>query len=460
MENKSVFWHQGLFLQPQHFQLADRSQEARLYPYQNYLQPHFWGVCQIQMLASSLGHRTCEIESGEFIFPDGTFISIPQNSIISPRSFEEEWVDPDKPFTIYLALHKHSQYDDNVSVLADLGSHQDVTTRYVTTTNPENIKDLYAQGPEAQVKFLRYALKIVFDNEKDEMNDYDLIPISQVIRDGDAIIYNQQYLPPSITISSTPELFRIIKEVRDEITGRAMQLSAYKAPVHAKKGFDANLLRYKMALQSLSRFVPRLFHITESGQVHPWDVYGVLRELIGEISTFTDRMTLLGETYEGERLLPGYEHTDLGNCFYSASNIVSQLLNEITIGPQYLVDMKNDGIAFSADVPTQFFTEHVDFYLIVNTESEFESSEKSLLTAAKLCSRDSVEVLQERSLPGVGMMYMASAPPGLPRRPNSYFLRLDIHDDQWSSVVRQENIALLWNEAPEDTKVELVIVRK
>ncbi|MBT6702537.1 MAG: type VI secretion system baseplate subunit TssK, partial [Gammaproteobacteria bacterium] len=116
--------------------------------------------------------------------------------------------------------------------------------------------------------------------------------------------------------------------------------------------------------------------------------------------------------------------------------------------------------AFAADVPTQFFTEHVDFYLIVNTESEFESSEKSLLTAAKLCSRDSVEVLQERSLPGVGMMYMASAPPGLPRRPNSYFLRLDIHDDQWSSVVRQENIALLWNEAPEDTKVELVIVRK
>ncbi|MBT4448235.1 MAG: type VI secretion system baseplate subunit TssK, partial [Gammaproteobacteria bacterium] len=188
MENKSVFWHQGLFLQPQHFQLADRSQEARLYPYQNYLQPHFWGVCQIQMLASSLGHRTCEIESGEFIFPDGTFISIPQNSIISPRSFEEEWVDPDKPFTIYLALHKHSQYDDNVSVLADLGSHQDVTTRYVTTTNPENIKDLYAQGPEAQVKFLRYALKIVFDNEKDEMNDYDLTPISQVIRDGAAII--------------------------------------------------------------------------------------------------------------------------------------------------------------------------------------------------------------------------------------------------------------------------------
>jgi len=71
-----------------------------------------------------------------------------------------------------------------------------------------------------------------------------------------------------------------------------------------------------------------------------------------------------------------------------------------------------------------------------------------------------VETLLERSLPGVGMIYLASAPPGLPRRPNSYYMRLDTHDDQWSAVSRQENVALLWDEAPPDTTVELVVVRK
>ena len=310
------------------------------------------------------------------------------------------------------------------------------------------------------MKFLRYALKIVLDNEKDELTDYDLIPIAQVIRDGDAIIYDRHYLPPCINIASVPELTRIVKEVRDEITGRAMQLSAYKSPTHAKKEFDANMLRYKMALQSLSRMVPRLFHITESGNVHPWTVYGVLRELIGEISTYTDRVTVLGETADGKRMVPAYEHDDLGNCFKQASALVSQLLNEITIGPQFLVDMKFDQVAFSADVPSEFFTEHVDFFLIVNTVEDFEQSQKSLLTAAKLSSRDMVETLVERSLPGVGMIYLSTAPPGLPRRPNSYYLRLDVHDDQWTSVVRQENVALLWDEAPQDTSIELVVVRK
>lgn len=461
MDNsKPVFWHQGLFLQPQHFQLAERYQQTQIKPFQRYQQPHFWGVCSLEMQSTSLNHRTCEVEKGDFIFPDGTFVSLPENAIVEPRSFESEWVDPEKPFTIYLAIHKYNKVGENVTIVNDFSSLEEINTRFVSTANPESIADMYTEGPEAQVKFLRHVIKIIFDNEKDDMNDYELIPVAQVIRDGDTIMYNRQFLPPTITIDAVPELARMVKDIRDEVMGRALQLSSYKAPVHAKKEFDANLLRYKMALQSLSRFVPRLFHITECGDVHPWMVYGVLRELAGEVSTFTDRVTVLGETGEGERLIPGYNHTELGHCFTSASSLITQLLNEITIGPQYLVEMTRDEVAFSADVPAEFFTEHVDFYLIVNTVENFEQAQQSLLTAAKLSSRDTVEVLVERSLPGVGMIYMPAPPPGLPRRPNSYYLRLDIHDDQWSSVTRQENVSLLWEEAPEDTKVELVVVRK
>ena len=458
--NKPVFWHQGLFLQPQHFQLAERYQQSLLHPYHTFMRSHFWGVCALEMQATSLNHRTCEIESGEFIFPDGTYVSLPDNGVVTPRSFESEWVDPDKPFMIYLAIHKYNRVGENVTIVNDFSDLHDINTRFVSTANPENIKDMYVEGPEAQVKFLRHVVKVVFDNEKDDMNDYELIPVAQVIRDGDTIMYNRYFMPPTVVLAAVPELARLVKDIRDEVMGRALQLSSYKAPVHAKKEFDPNMLRYKIALQSLSRFVPRLFHVTESGNVHPWDVYGMLRELIGEISTFTDRITLLGETNDGERLLPPYNHSDLGNCFTSASSLITQMLNEITIGPQYLVEMTKDEVAFSADVPNEFFTEHVDFYLIVNTTASFEEAQQSLLTAAKLSSRDTVEVLIERSLPGVGMIYMPAPPPGLPRRPNSYYLRLDIHDDQWSSVTRQQNVSLLWEEAPEDTSVELVVVRK
>ena len=459
-DTKPVFWHQGLFLQPQHFQLSEKYQRSLLQPFQAYAQPHFWGVCTLELQASSLSHKTCEILRGDFLFPDGSYVSIPGNGVVSPRSFDDEWVEPDKPFTIYLALHKFSEYNDNVTVVSNGEGYADVNTRFVTSANPDDVRDMYVEGPYAQVKSMLHVLKIVFENEKDEMSDYSLIPVAQVVRDGDAILYDRYFMPPALTISSVPELAKLVKEVRDEVTGRAMQLATYKSSAQSGREYDPNLLRYKTALQALSRYVPRLFHITETGDVHPWIVYGVLRELIGEISTFTDRVTMLGETSDGERLLPPYDHTNIGGCFNDASGLITQLLNEITIGPQYLVEMESDGVAYTAEVPSEFFTEYVDFYLIVNTAEDFERSQQSLLTAAKLSSRDVVETLAERSLPGVGMIYLPAAPPGLPRRPNAYYLRLDIHDDEWASVQRQEDIALLWDEAPEDVRVELVVVRK
>ena len=41
---RPLFWHQGLFLQPQHFQLADLYFQSLLTPLHNFLQPYLWGV--------------------------------------------------------------------------------------------------------------------------------------------------------------------------------------------------------------------------------------------------------------------------------------------------------------------------------------------------------------------------------------------------------------------------------
>jgi len=40
------------------------------------------------------------------------------------------------------------------------------------------------------------------------------------------------------------------------------------------------------------------------------------------------------------------------------------------------------------------------------------------------------------------------------------YVRLDVHDEQWASIERHRDIALLWEDAPEDVSVELVVVRR
>jgi len=46
---RPIFWYQGLFLQPQHFQRQDLLAQFRLQPFQTYMHPHFWGFGKLRI---------------------------------------------------------------------------------------------------------------------------------------------------------------------------------------------------------------------------------------------------------------------------------------------------------------------------------------------------------------------------------------------------------------------------
>ena len=461
MENlQPVFWHQGLFLQPQHFQLSELYQQSLIRPLQQHLHPHFWGVIKLNLLDSALEQRRCEITSAECLFPDGSYIRLNENAIINERSFEDDWVESDKPFTIYLGLKKLSAYEDNVAIVDHYEQLDKLNTRYVCKPDPTDIKDIYQQGAPAQSKLLNYVIQVIWETELDKYSDRMLMPIAKVVRAENGINVESEFCPPMLNIGVNEHLHRLIKDIRDDITGRITQLESYDRHKKNSSNFDATLLRYKLATRTLSRYIPKLFHITEDQQIHPWQVYGLMRELIAEVSTFTETVNVLGENNERLRLLPKYNHLDIGDCFVKAKSLLTTLLNEITVGPQFIVDMPLVNNVYKADIPQEFFEQSVDFYLIISSQDNFQQQQHSLLTTAKLAAVDMVEVLAERSLPGVGLIHIPHPPADMPRRPDANYVRLDTHDEQWTVIERHKDIALLWDEAPEDVKIELVIVRR
>ena len=52
---KPLYWHQGLFLQPHHFQQQDLTFQTWLTPLHAYAQPHFWGVGEFEIHRAALG---------------------------------------------------------------------------------------------------------------------------------------------------------------------------------------------------------------------------------------------------------------------------------------------------------------------------------------------------------------------------------------------------------------------
>jgi type VI secretion system protein ImpJ len=449
-----------LFLQPQHFQLNDLYQQERLMPFQRYLHPHFWGVARMALQASALANGNCEVESGEFLFPDGSFVNVPGNGVMLARSFDPATITLDKPFTVYAGLRKWRSHENNVTVVPDLTQVAGVTTRFVSPAQSEDVPDVYQEGPEAKVRTLYHVVRLLWDGEQDELVDHELIPIARLVRDGESVKPATDFIPPVLSLESSAELYRLVRDMRDEFTSRALQIEVYKTPVHGESDFDPALMRYKLALRTLARYVPLLMHYSETPSAHPWELYGLLRSCAGELSTFGMRLNLLGEDAQGNRQIPAYDHQKLGTCFERLRRLIVELLNEITIAPQFKVDMTFDGTAHTAMIPPRFLDEPNDYYLVFNLRTPIEQYLDSIGTAAKLGARNTVESLVERSLPGIAFRYTQVPPPGLPRRSNTHYMRIDTRDSQWPDVERSRELGFVWKDAPEDLRMELVVLRR
>lgn len=456
---RPLFWDQGILLQPQHFQLLDRTCQGLLSPYQKYVEPHFWGVGSMALQKSALGTRTFNLQEGEFLFHDGTFVSLPENGCIDARGFDEAWVEGGKPFTVFLGLKKWNDSGENVTVLPTLETVSSVSTRFVTTTGHEEVKDLHAGGPESQVKRLRFVLKIFWETEQDQLGEYELIPLAQLERFGAEIRLSEDFIPPSLSYSASPSLLKLIREIRDQVTARGYQLEEHKS----KRGiqtaeFGSRDMVYFLALRSVNRYVPLLFHYTEAEQIHPWHLYGILRQLVGELTSFTERVSVLGELPDGKKVLPEYDHRNLWSCFSAAQEMISHLLDEITAGPEYVIRLAYDGTFYAADLKPAIFEGRNRFFLAVKTEEDPKTVLQAVEDIAKLSSREHLNMLVSRSLPGIGLQHLQIPPQELPRRANTIYFAINHHDDQWAAVSKQYCLAIYWNSAPSDIEIELMVV--
>jgi type VI secretion system protein ImpJ len=457
---RPLHWHQGLFLTPQHLQLEDRYFQSLLTPFHEFVQPDLWGIADTNIEQKALLNHSFNLERGKFLFPDRTYVEWPGNALIEARAFDDAWVDGGKPFMVFIGLKKWNDNGENVTVLPSLENLSDVTTRFVTTADTEDSPDLHQGGPKAQVKRLHYVLKLFWVNEKtDQLGDYVLMPLAQLERSGEDIILAEHFIPPSLTISVSEALIKIIKEIRDEIAARANQLEAYKQErgIHTAE-FGARDMVYLLALRSLNRYTPMLFHLTESGRIHPWKAYGIIRQLIGELSSFSTNINVMGESEDGTYQLPNYNHRNLWQCFSAAQAMVTRLLDDITAGPQYMLELLYDGTYYVAELGPSMFEGPNRFYLVIETEEDPPSVLKSLETIAKLSTRETLPLLIARALPGIKLQHLPVPPQELPRRAHSIYFQIDHHGDQWAHVQKNNNIALYWDTAPEDLKVEMMIV--
>jgi type VI secretion system protein ImpJ len=457
--DRALFWHQGLFLQPQHLQLTSRYAEGLNLALQTHLQPYFWGVASWQVQTTALNNSSFQLAEGKFLFADMAYAVIGENALVMPRSFEADWEKADERLGVYLGLRKFNAGGSNVTVVPNLNDLTQVTTRWVTSNVADQVPDLHQNGPAAEVQRLHYVLKLFWESEKEQLGDYELIPLAQLEKDQDQVRLYGRYVPPCLSIGADDTLNKVVKEIRDQIGARSRQLESYKRDRGMQSAeFGARDMVYLLALRSLNRYAPLLAHMTAARHGHPWTVYGLLRQLIGELSTFSAEISFNGEDQEGTQLLPEYNHSALGSCFIAAQALVTRLLDQITAGPEYVIPLMFDGTYFGAELPPTIFEGANRYFLIMETDADPKQVLPAIERIAKLGCRESLPILIARSLSGIDLQHLSEVPQELPRRSRALYFQIDHHGDQWTQVQKVHNLALYWDAAPEDLKIELMAV--
>ena len=458
---RPLFWHRGLFLQPQHFQQADRCLQALLIPYQRHLVPHFWGVYRMSIQGASLDARTFQLSTGTFLFPDGSYLVVPETAVVDRRFFDDCWVEGGKPFTVYLGLKNWNEAAANVTSVETLDSLHlaKVATRFAAPVAGDPCADLHAGGSQTDLQRLSFVVKIFWEHEIEHLADYQLIPVARLERTREGIVLSPNFIPPCLTIASYSPLLATVQEIRDQLAARSRVLEGYKRQRGIQTAeFGSRDVVYLLALRTLNRYVPQLSHLVEAGEVHPWGVYGILRQLVGELSSFSETVTVLGESVtDGTPLVPEYRHDNLGECFRSAHQLILQLLDEITAGPEYVLPLLYDSTYFSSEMSPSHFQGRNRFFLVLKTEEDQRAVLQSVATVAKLSSRERLPLLIARALPGISLVHLPNPPQDLPRRAFCSYFAVDSRCEQWELVQKGNNLALYWDNAPDDLEVELMI---
>jgi type VI secretion system protein ImpJ len=468
-EYRPVYWGQGAFLTPQHLQQQDAFHSSTVKYMWRRQRSHGWGVRKLVLREGGLAAGTVEVLECELITHDGLVVrGGPQitaaNATILPRTLPPAVHAATQPVSLYFAIQRTTMIPN--------GDARDLVFDGVGTLPPryalrsEARPDLYdEQARDADLVFVETVVSIVCSldaNFAATSQSGELLKFAEVSPVPPAgVRLSATYIAPSLDIGASPVLVKLLKNLRDLLVNKATEFSAMKRQrgVRSSASGPQDVMR-TLILANLSRYVPVLQHLLEELDAHPANVYMLLREIVGELSAFTEKFNFFGARAPGDAGLPPYDHEDLRGRFGAAFALIDAV-REIVPGPQTGIRLVYDGKFYKAELPPEIFDNDANrYYIVIDSEVRGEELWARLQKTGKACTMEEMDRLLGSYLFGLKIQLLTVPPEDLPQKGGnlSYFM-VDTKDPVWGLVRQRRNLAMRTDLNPEDTVITLVTVK-
>ncbi len=452
-EQQQIYWYSGLYLQPQHFQSVDLHHSYMLAQQRQIAQPWNVGVIQCDINQETLVDFSLKIDQLQMILPSGYYLEYPGNCLIEPYQFREAWKQREKPLTLWVALRRFDPGHQNVGT--------GTCSRWINPADDGVMKDVYHNGPESIVPRIVYNVRILSDEEKETAVDCECLPLLQLLYDNERVIFDPRFSPPTVALAGSPALKNLLEGLRAELSSRARKLEEYKRRDQLSNGIkSASDITQLLAMRSLNRALPLLEHYCRAPTLHPWHIYGLLIQVVGEISSFNDMCSYTGEWLDGGASPLLYDHYRLIDSFTRVKNTLITLLNGLALEDNTYVTLQSDEQRIYRCEMLAIERQPASRVLLLLRSEKLASRQVSFSAGCefKIASQDTINVLIQHALPGITATRMNPSPRGVPDRKDFFYFMLNQHEEAWKQAETEKNIAFYWADAPDDLQVQLVFM--
>ncbi len=442
---KKVVWSEGLFLTPHLFQQADRYREDQLQFRLKPLAPFFWGLSELEIDRDGLSNGFFTLYRCSAVMPDGLPVQIPdQDSAPETRSVKEFFPPSAEKIDVYLAIPASHGGATNFRLGNGVAGY---SVRY--DMELQRVADETAEDNECEILVAKKNLQIIFAGES--LEDKIWIKIAQLGRTAaGTIMLHDAYIAPGITLSASTTLMAILHRVLEMLAAKSTALSQQRR--HISEFGSSDIANFWL-LHTVNSFIPILSHFCLTPARHPEQLYLLLGQLVGELSTFA--------LQSDPRDVPRYDHEDLFKTFDELEQKIRFLLETIIPTKYVIIPLeKTPELWYVGHIHDDRLLKNAQFYLAANAQVEASRLIQSVPAQSKISSPDEVGALIGRAVPGVALSHEPIPPSAIPVKPGYKYFHLHTQGRWWDVICKSRSLALYLPDEFPELKVELVAVRE
>lgn len=440
-----IFWGEGLFLRPQHFQRQDAYHEARLHQLSRSLHPHAWGVRNVRIDLQSLAHGTVRALEISAIFPDGESFDAPAHDAVPEPLSLAELPEGIQSTRIHLALPLLREHGGNSSPIQDAQR----STRFIqhSLTTP----DLFTDAAEAELAYLRKAVRLLTDDTP--RDPYVTVPIARIRRTSTgAFEVDHAFVPPALHIGSAPQLHLQLRGLLDSLQAKIDALyGIHRQPSQHIIEFRSGDIASFWLLHTATSAFAALSHLFHQSGLHPERLHQELLRLAGSLLTFSRSFGLDD--------LPQYDHANPEPGFATLFDIVRELLDTVISARYFQIALTEVKPSFHLGrIDSQRIDDNSAFYLGVGADMPAQELIQTVPVRFKVGAPDDVEKCVLSALPGVKLMHAAQIPSAIPVRPGSHYFSIEPRGPLYERMLKAQSMMLYVPSGLADLKLELIAV--